>query len=248
MAFQFQDSMVNEYLSQGYLIFRGIVPPSLLSDLRKEAEKARDLAHKLNGPQTQRIQPLSNYGDELNLKPFYDYTELPELRDATQKLLGDNYTHGHVDIMGLLVEPCDHPLACRLASRWGLSRCPLKPAMIPSTRNLLKSGTTSGTSIRLTVQFMPIPAHGSCPAAISASGICPANSRQQATPLCGKPADGQSTVEAERFYLDHCRQFPGAVQVHLGPGRFYDLPKPRLAHRKLCDLSTEGNHSRHRSV
>ena len=79
MAFQFQDSMVNEYLSQGYLIFRGIVPPSLLSDLRREAEKARDLAHKLNGPQTQRIQPLSNYSDELNLQPFYDYTELPEL-------------------------------------------------------------------------------------------------------------------------------------------------------------------------
>ena len=50
MAFHFQDSMVNEYLSEGYLIFRGIVPPSLLTDLRQEAEKARDLAHKLNGP------------------------------------------------------------------------------------------------------------------------------------------------------------------------------------------------------
>ena len=109
MAFQFQDAMVNEYLSEGYLIFRGIVPPSLLSDLRREAEKARDLAHKLNGPQTQRIQPLSNYGDELDLKPFYDYTELPELRDAIEKLLGANYTHGHVDIMGLLVEPLEYP-------------------------------------------------------------------------------------------------------------------------------------------
>ena len=78
--------MVNEYLSQGYLIFRGIVPPSLLTDLRREAEKARDLAHKRNGPQTQRIQPLSNYGDELDLKPFYDYTALPELRDAIEKI------------------------------------------------------------------------------------------------------------------------------------------------------------------
>ena len=41
--------MVNEYLSEGYLILRGIVPPSLLTDLRREAEKARDLAHKRNG-------------------------------------------------------------------------------------------------------------------------------------------------------------------------------------------------------
>ena len=72
MSFQFCDSMVNEYLSQGYLILRGIVPPSLLRDLRLEAEKARELAHKLNGPQTQRIQPLSTYGDDLDLRPFYD--------------------------------------------------------------------------------------------------------------------------------------------------------------------------------
>ena len=71
MAFQFQDYMVNEYLSQGYLVFREIVPPPLLTDLRREAEKARHLAHKLNGAQTQRIQPLSNYGDDLDLKPFY---------------------------------------------------------------------------------------------------------------------------------------------------------------------------------
>lgn len=54
MAFQFQDSMVNAYLSEGYLILRGIVPPSLLTDLYREAEKARHLAHKLNGSQTQR--------------------------------------------------------------------------------------------------------------------------------------------------------------------------------------------------
>ena len=109
MPFRFQDSMVNDYLSQGYLVFRGIVPPSLLSDLRRVAEPARDLAHARSGPQAQRIQPLSKYGDELDLKPFYDYTALPELRDAVAQLLGNNYTHGHVDVMGLLVEPLDHP-------------------------------------------------------------------------------------------------------------------------------------------
>ena len=54
MAFQFQDAMVNEYLSEGYLIFRGIVPPSLLNDLRREAEKAEiwhtnSMDHRPNG-------------------------------------------------------------------------------------------------------------------------------------------------------------------------------------------------------
>ena len=52
--------MIAQYLSQGYLVFRGIIPPVLMTDLRVEADKARRLAHQLNGAQTQRIQPLSN--------------------------------------------------------------------------------------------------------------------------------------------------------------------------------------------
>ena len=69
--------MLDEYLTRGHLVFRGIVPPSLLADLRRQADIARDLAHELNGPQTQRIQPLDQYGDKIDLQPFRDYVELP---------------------------------------------------------------------------------------------------------------------------------------------------------------------------
>ena len=65
--------MLDEYLTRGHLVFRGIVPPSLLADLRRQADIARDLAHELNGPQTQRIQPLDQYGDKIDLQPFHDY-------------------------------------------------------------------------------------------------------------------------------------------------------------------------------
>ena len=34
------------------------------------------------------------------------------------------------------------------------------------------------------------------------------------------PMEGLSNLEAECYYLDHCLQFPGAVQVHLGVGDF----------------------------
>ena len=67
---------------------------------------------------------------------------------------------------------------------------------------------------------MPTRVRGSSPAAIYASGICPAKHNQQMTRNYGNPAEGQSNAEAERFCLEHCRQFPGAVQVHLGPGDF----------------------------
>ena len=104
--------MIDEYLANGYQIFRNIIPPSLLADLRCQADIARDLAHQLNGRQTQRIQPLDQYGDRIDLQPFRDYVELPALKDAVEALLGPGYTHGHLHVMGLLVEPLDHPWHC----------------------------------------------------------------------------------------------------------------------------------------
>ena len=88
MKFQFEDWMVHEYHQQGFLIFRGIVPPSLLTDLRREADRARTLAHELNGPQTQRIQPLDQYEENIDLQPFRDYAELDVLRETVDRLLG----------------------------------------------------------------------------------------------------------------------------------------------------------------
>ena len=81
-------------------------------DLRRQADLARALAHELNGPQTQRIQPLDQYGDRFDLQPFRDYVDLPALRDAIEELLGPGYTHAHLHIMGLLVEPAEHPWHC----------------------------------------------------------------------------------------------------------------------------------------
>ena len=219
MAFQFQDSMVNEYLSQGYLILRGIVPPVLLTDLRREAEKARDLAHKLNGPQTQRIQPLSNYGDELDLKPFYDYTELPELRDAIEKLLGPNYTHGHVDIMGLLVEPLEHPWHIGW-HRDGVVEVPLE------ARDEIVNAKLAEVwhDLRHFNQVNCAIYADSCTWFVPGSHLrqwdMPGEAQSTKDPKLRKPTEGQSNTEAERYCLEHCRQFPGAVQVHLGPGDF----------------------------
>lgn len=219
MAFQFCDAMINTYLSQGYLIFRGIVPPSLLSDLRAEAEKARDLAHKLNGPQTQRIQPLSAYGDDLDLKPFYDYTELTELRDATARLLGKDYTHGHVDIMGLLVEPSERPWHIGW-HRDGVVEVPSE-AYDDTVRTKLAE---VWHDLRHYNQVNCAIYADSCTWFVPGSHLrqqdLPGERQTTRDPTLRGPIAGVSNVEAERLYLDHCRRFPGAVQVHLGPGDF----------------------------
>ena len=61
---------IDQYLARGYWIFRGIVPPTLLRDIRRQADVARTLAHELNGPQTQRIQPLTNMEMTSICSPF----------------------------------------------------------------------------------------------------------------------------------------------------------------------------------
>lgn len=219
MAFEFHDSMVNDYLSQGYLIFRGIVPPSLLSDLRVEADKARHLAHKLNGPQTQRIQPLEKYGDDLNLKPFQDYTELPELRDAIGRLLGSDYSHGQLNIMGLLVEPLERPWTCGW-HRDGVVEVP--PDAYDETVRAKLAETWH--NLRTFNQVNCAIYADSCTWFVPGSHLrqrdLPGERQTTGDPMLRRPPDDMSNVEAERFYDEHCRQFPGAVQVHLAAGDF----------------------------
>lgn len=72
MAFQFCDSMIHDYWTYGYMVFRRILPASLLRDLRPEADKARVLARELKGPQVQRLQPVIKHQDRINYKPFQD--------------------------------------------------------------------------------------------------------------------------------------------------------------------------------
>lgn len=219
MGFQFKSEMIDQYLSQGYLVFRGIVPPALLADLRVEAKKARRLAHRLNGPQTQRIQPLSAYSDDLNLNPFEDYTNLPELKEAIKKLLGHPYTHGHLDIMGLLVEPVEHP--------WhiGWHRDGVVEVPPEAYDDVIKQ--------KLSEVWHDLHHYNQVNCAIyadSCTWFVPGShlrqfdlpGERQTTNQANlrKPPANMSNVETERYYLEHCHDFPSAVQIHLGPGDF----------------------------
>jgi hypothetical protein len=209
--------MITDYLTQGYLVFRGIVPPSLVCDLRVEADKARELAHGLNGPQTQRIQPLSEYADRLNLKPFQDYAELPELGDAIRRLLGPGYTHAHLDIMGILVEPLDRPWN----SGWHrdvVSRIP------PDVYDEL-IGTTLAevwNDLRFFNQVNCAIYADSCLWFVPGSHLRYKNppGERVTDPKLIEEVEGLPDAEAERILLDHCQQFPGAIQMHLAAGDF----------------------------
>ena len=89
MAFAFSDHHIDEYRTQGYTVFRQILPPSLVADLRRVCDEARDLARQQRGPQAQRLQPIADF--PLDQQPFADYVALPALNDALHRLLSSAF-------------------------------------------------------------------------------------------------------------------------------------------------------------
>lgn len=90
MTFHYSEQHGIEYRTDGLTILRGLIPPALLTDLRRETDRAREMARLKNGPQAQRLQPVWSY-DELNLQLFRDFLGLPGLRATVEAILGPEY-------------------------------------------------------------------------------------------------------------------------------------------------------------
>lgn len=110
MTFRFTDDLVHEYATRGVVVLRRILPISLVRDLRREADKGRDLAREFGGENAQRLQPIKKYADWLSLAPFYDYAQFPPLVEACRKIIAPDVIGGGPDYrMGILYEPATRP-------------------------------------------------------------------------------------------------------------------------------------------
>jgi hypothetical protein len=101
-TFAFTEQHRLDYEGDGLTVLRGVIPPALLGDLRRETDKAREIARRKSGPQVQRLQPVYAY-DELDHRVFRDFLDLPGLRATVDGVLGSDYRTS--DIMGVLLEP-----------------------------------------------------------------------------------------------------------------------------------------------
>src|SRR5689334_2379170 len=109
MGFHVPESDIAAYYRDGIIVFRQILAPSLIADLRRECEKAVALARRIGGANAQRLQPLQQYEGEMNLKPFRDYAEFPPLREAVAQLLSPRHYYGELGVVGVLIEPAEVP-------------------------------------------------------------------------------------------------------------------------------------------
>src|ERR1051326_6337971 len=88
--FQYTDRHRAEYVDCGLTILRGLIPPSLLTDLRRETDRVRGIARTRYGPQAQRLQPVWSF-DGFDHQPFRDFLELPGLRAAVTGILTEEH-------------------------------------------------------------------------------------------------------------------------------------------------------------
>jgi len=116
LSFKLTEKHITDYHKLGFTVFRAIIPESLLGDLRRETDRAREIAQEVTGKQAQRLQPLADY--DLDLAPFRDYGELPVLTDAIHRVLTPRHYHADLSRTGVLLEPADHPWCTNWHRDW----------------------------------------------------------------------------------------------------------------------------------
>jgi len=107
-----------KYREEGYHIFPQVIPPSLLKDLRREGAKAQEIAYRVNGPQAQRLYPLNDYSDELDMTPFKQFTKIDGINEAIQQLTSSRHYLKPTEGAGFLFQPRDRPWSTEWHRDW----------------------------------------------------------------------------------------------------------------------------------
>jgi hypothetical protein len=212
MPFQFSESHIEEYNTQGYTIFYDVLPTALIDDLRRVCERGRDLARQRHGPQSQRFQPVSAY--EIDQKPFEDYRDLPVLRDAIARVLSPQHEHGDLSMLGVLLEPAEQPWCTHWHRDWR-----------DNMRGLdLRRWEAVYQNTDLFNQVNCALYEDSCTWVIPGSHLrrdTPAEiARFPQRPLSHPQLEGLSAAARERATLEYCRSMPGAKRLFLDAGDF----------------------------
>ena len=212
MAFAFSDRHIEEYRTQGFTVFRQILPPSLVADLRKVCNDARDLAREKSGSQAQRLQPIANF--PIEQQPFLDYVELPALNDAIHQLLSPSFRIGGPTVMGVLFEPADQPWCTPWHRDW-------------------RDNMASMDLTRWDAHFVDDRYFNQVNCALyaeSCTWVVPGShlrrdlpreiERFPDRPISGPDLDGKSYAEREWACLAYVRSMPNAHQLRLDAGDF----------------------------
>jgi len=223
MAFKFSDQHIEEYETQGFTVFRKIVPGSLIDELRQVTDLGRELTRKANTTQAQRIQPLEKY--DIDLNPFRDFTQIAPLNDAIHRLLSDRHNLGNVERMAVLLEPGELPWA----TGWHRDLRDNYPKldMTEWKENFTDINYFNQINCALyeDVSFWVVPGSHRREELEKDSEkfkgfFDPEKERCFQGPFSMPKLEGRSSIDRELLCLQYCENMPGSVRLCLDPGDF----------------------------
>jgi len=217
MAFKISDEHVDQFFRDGYVIFRGLIPATLLKELRVMADAGRSVARELGGPQSQRLQPIVEH---LDCKAYFEFVDLPELVDAIHTIYGDGFVYGRSpddpssSRAGVLFEPRDQPYSTQWHRDWRDN--------IPGLE--IGIWEQKQTDLRYFNQVNCALYEDGCTWVVPGSHLRKDVSAEVARfpmrPIPGPALEGLDDSAAELACLAYCRSMPGAVQACLNAGDF----------------------------
>ena len=209
MAFRLSENHIVEFQMQGYTVFKQIIPTSLIRDLRKASDEAREIARDEKGPQVQRLQPVASY--DIDQRPFIEFGELPELVDAVAGVLTPSHRPSNTKTLGILLEPAEMPYC----TRWH------RDGRDNTRMNMWREAFDD---IRYFNQTnCPLYADSSLwyvPGSHLRRDDLPRESALFDQERGSLDFPGKSAEERERLSLEYTRSMPGAIQLHLEAGDF----------------------------
>lgn len=199
----------SRFFRDGYIVFRQLLPTSLITDLRSRTDHATALARHRHGEQAQRLQPLQQYDDELDLQPFRDFVELPQLRAALDAALSADHVPMGLSVLALFVEPATRPYC----TDWHRDI------------TLQSSGLELAEFRRLLLDWQCVN-QINCPLYDDSSTWFVPGSHLREYDLPGEAeaanavwiAPQSDAATQERLCWDYAAAMPGAVQLHLNAG------------------------------
>src|SRR3712207_544327 len=113
MPFAFTEQHITDYYHHGYTVFKGILPPSLIEELRAAGEELHQVSIQMRGPENARSPLIASVADQLSVKAvqaFRDYRELPPLVEAVRGVLSNEHVIGDLDNIALFFTYPVHPI------------------------------------------------------------------------------------------------------------------------------------------
>lgn len=210
MPFQITEQLRDDFQQQGCVIFRELLPPSLIRDLRRATDKARDIARAKKGAQALSLKPVLQF--DVDPRPFHDYAELPEYREAITRVLSPRHQPTNFEVLSVLFEPAEMPYCIPWHRDWRDNTPGFPSAEWEAVYRDLNLNNQINCALYEDASTWVVPGSHN---RLDLPGEMKRFPRR---PILPPEFDGKTSEQRERSCLDYCESMPGATQLRLNAG------------------------------